>query len=237
MCDILFVVLHSASLREFSATVHALRFQERWSHVLQRFLVISLLVSFLSAIFGIYNPLLQFASLSGYVVVCGLLLYRLFSLIYTKQWVEIAFFCCCVTTAFVTISPIVMSIFSALGVWYFWILCFFLQFNILFTGIRSCYTAYTAIRNNNSLSESERKNKMTTLPQLKASAQVITPKINTVKEYLPVHITGATGPRRGDINGVYIPQSQTYNGRILYQKQGDSDMWLRYTKLKITNGG
>ena len=53
--------------------------------------------------------------------------------------------------------------------------------------------------------------------------------LNTVE--LSLVIKGATGDSASAINGTYKPTGSTagdmHNGRMLYQKEGDPDMWLR----------
>ena len=43
-----------------------------------------------------------------------------------------------------------------------------------------------------------------------------------------MRISGATGSNGPLVNGVYRPVGEAYNGKKLFQKEGDNDMWLRY---------
>jgi hypothetical protein len=44
----------------------------------------------------------------------------------------------------------------------------------------------------------------------------------------PVLIGGVEGRDAARISGKYVPTDNVYNGRFLYQKEGDHDVWLRY---------
>ena len=42
-------------------------------------------------------------------------------------------------------------------------------------------------------------------------------------------MVGAQGPNAANVNGVYEPVDEAYNGKVLFRKRGDADKWLRYT--------
>ena len=48
-------------------------------------------------------------------------------------------------------------------------------------------------------------------------------------------IAGATGPSAALVNGTYQPIDETYNGRVLFRKEGDGDKWLMYVTTDGSN--
>ena len=49
-----------------------------------------------------------------------------------------------------------------------------------------------------------------------------------VVAWTPVVMGGCAGTNAASVNGVYVPTGDLYNGKPLYQKQGDPGKWLRF---------
>ena len=49
-----------------------------------------------------------------------------------------------------------------------------------------------------------------------------------VVAWTPVVMGGCVGTNAASVNGIYVPTGDLYNGKPLYQKQGDPSKWLRF---------
>lgn len=48
-------------------------------------------------------------------------------------------------------------------------------------------------------------------------------------------VQGVTSPDCRTINGIYVPAGTEYNGKALFRKRGDPEIWLRFVRVKGKN--
>ena len=53
----------------------------------------------------------------------------------------------------------------------------------------------------------------------------------------PVKISGATGNNCSKINGIFVPTTEVFGGQVVYQKQGDEEVWLEYRNVAGSSEG
>jgi hypothetical protein len=65
-----------------------------------------------------------------------------------------------------------------------------------------------------------------------SATQVSTPTLPIVSRLQPIRISGCTGERAQDINGVYDPTEEMYDGFCRYLKRGGQNNWIEYNATR-----